>query len=175
MKKHWRYLLYILRHKFFVLVAGAKVGTSWWRLLVHDWSKLLPCEWRPYAEYFYGHRLELKFSNEAERAFPGILNLLEIMKRDRQDRFDRAWLHHQKLNPHHWQYWILREDSGATKLLPMPEKYIREMVADWMGAGRAITGNWEASAWYVRNRDRIQLADQTRARVEVLLGIGSQE
>jgi hypothetical protein len=51
----------------------------------------------------------------------------------------------------------------------MPERLWREMVADWMGAGRAITGKWEAAAWYAKNREIIQLAEPTRAKVEALL------
>lgn len=51
----------------------------------------------------------------------------------------------------------------------MPEKYGREMVADWMGAGRGITGKWEADKWYEHNKLNIQLHPDTRVRVEALL------
>lgn len=84
--------------------------------------------------------------------------------------FDRAWLHHQHANPHHWQHWVLREDDGGTKVLAMPDKFVREMVADWMGAGRAITGRWEVAVWYAKNRDRILLHDDTRTLVDALIG-----
>jgi hypothetical protein len=83
--------------------------------------------------------------------------------------FDRAWLHHQHANPHHWQHWVLREDSGATKVLEMPEPLVRDMVADWMGAGRAITGRWEVHSWYAANREKIFLHPATRDMVELLL------
>jgi len=46
---------------------------------------------------------------------------------------------------------------------------IREMVADWLGAGRAITGEWEAVAWYGKNKDRMMLHPETRGKVEILL------
>jgi hypothetical protein len=128
MSEHLRYASYIVRHKWFVLVAGRKIGTPFWRLIVHDLSKLRPREWSPYVEFFYG-----KASDEAEASAA-------------QDAFDRAWLFHQHSNPHHWQFWILREDDGGEKVLPMPRKYVYEMVADWMGAGRAITGRWEVAA-----------------------------
>jgi hypothetical protein len=29
----------------------------------------------------------------------------------------------------------------------MPETYVREMVADWMGASRAYTGSWDMTEW----------------------------
>lgn len=51
----------------------------------------------------------------------------------------------------------------------MPRQYLLEMVADWMGAGRAIRGTWEYAKWYRGQRDRIVLADDTREIVESIL------
>lgn len=148
-RAHLRYGSYVARHKWFVLRAGLRTKAPIWRLLIHDWSKLLPCEWTPYVRSFYGSQPR---TDEVKAAF------------------DRAWLHHQHANKHHWQHWVLREDSGATKVLEMPERFAREMVADWMGAGRAITGKWEVESWYAKNRDKILLADGTRALVDSLTG-----
>lgn len=148
MVMHWRYAKYIVLHKWFVLVAGFRTKAPVWRLIVHDWSKLLPCEWVPYARSFYGPQPRTPETKAA---------------------FDRAWLHHQHANPHHWQHWNLREDSGKLKLLEIPEHFTREMVADWMGAGRAITGRWEAREWFEKNSNTIQLAPKTLARVKELL------
>ena len=52
-----------------------------------------------------------------------------------------------------------------TKLLPMPEKYRMEMIADWRGAGKAL-GNSDTLGWYTKNRDNILLNPETRAEVE---------
>lgn len=30
-----------------------------------------------------------------------------------KEAFDLAWLKHQKRNPHHWQYWLLINDSSS--------------------------------------------------------------
>jgi len=114
----------------------------------------LPCEWFPYAISFYGPKTRT-----------------DKTKRD----FDRAWLHHQHVNPHHWQHWVLHEDSGATKLLEMPDHFAREMVADWCGAGRAITGKWEVWIWYTKNRENIQLNDSTRKLVDSLIWVEQGE
>lgn len=149
MSAHRKYASYVLRHKWFVLVAGLRTGAPIWRLLIHDWSKLLPCEWTPYVRSFYGTQPR---TTEVKAAF------------------DVAWLHHQHANGHHWQHWVLREDSGKTKVLAMPEKLVREMVADWMGAGRAITGRWDVAGWYAKNRDDILLAPETRKLVDALTG-----
>lgn len=151
MSRHLRYLSYVLRHKWFVFVAGRRTGAPIWRLLIHDWSKFTRAEWRPYVLSFYG---PWKYKDRPPEVVAA---------------FDRAWLHHQHTNPHHWQHWILREDGVAVKTLPIPEHFVREMVADWMGAGRAITGRWEVADWYATNREKIVLHSETRALVEALL------
>jgi hypothetical protein len=164
---HLKYLSYVVRHKWFVLRAGLRTKAPLWRLLIHDWSKFQPCEWGPYVRKFYGSAPSLNpvyFGGDGWREWNQAQWANQI-----ESEFDRAWLHHQHANPHHWQHWMLREDSGAVKLLSMPEKFAREMVADWMGAGRAITGKWEAAEWYARNRGVIQLHPATRTFVERLL------
>lgn len=146
-RPHLRYASYVVRHKWFVFRAGLKTGTPLWRLVIHDWSKLSPAEWTPYVASFYGPE-----RTPAVRA-----------------AFEAAWLHHQHRNPHHWQHWLLQEDDGDLKTLPMPEHFIREMVADWMGAGRAITGKWEVHEWYTKNAEKIRLSPGTRRAVEALI------
>src|ERR1041384_1906335 len=53
MNKYWAYFQYILRHKWFVFLAGLKTGAPIWLLIIHDWSKFLPSEFFPYTDYFY--------------------------------------------------------------------------------------------------------------------------
>lgn len=154
---HLKYLRYLLRHKWFVFLAGLTTKVPFWRLVIHDWSKFLPCEWFPYVEKFYG-----SWRSRAEKNPSDFLIHL---------RFDYAWLHHQHSNLHHWQHWILRNDDGSEEVMEMPENFVREMVADWMGAGRAITGKWEAAEWYLRNNAAIKLHSYSRLRAEELLGI----
>lgn len=149
MKAHAKYASYVARHKWFVFRAGLKTKAPLWRLLIHDWSKLTPAEWGPYVHTFYTDH-------------------------GSQEAFDAAWLHHQHRNPHHWQHWLLREDDGPTKALPMPEGLVREMVADWMGAGRAITGRWEVEKWWSANRDKIVLHHDTLALVESLMPVSGE-
>ena len=150
MSAAFRYLGYVLRHKWFVFQEGRKLGVPLVQLVWHDASKLRPSEFLPYARYFYGAR----------------------KVRD-QGAFDRAWLLHQHRNPHHWQFWILREDSGETKALPMPGRYRREMLADWRGAGRAIHGKDETTSWYLTTRHARVLHPETQTWVEQQLGVPS--
>jgi len=223
--KHFKYLSYIIRHKWFVLLAGIKVRASLWLLLIHDLSKFRPSEWLPYAEFFYARskkKISISSGNGLKKKpIPKDDHLgQESSWKDGQKlRFDIAWNHHQKRNKHHWQYWLLTEDNNHWGIqqhdfanpcfiaqnnerfefpipidildqkanselrrlvdtlnarpiaLPMPEKYIREMVADWAGAGRAITGKWDVSDWYEKNKEKMTLHPDTRARVEELLSL----
>jgi hypothetical protein len=135
---HLRYASYMARHKWFVYKAGRKVKAPLWRLIIHDWTKFTPAEWGPYARRFF----DAKNSNPEE--------------------FDRAWTHHWHNNPHHWQHWV----TSSHIPMPMPDHFIREMVADWMGTGRVNSGEWEVDQWYSKNRDTIKLHPATRERVE---------
>lgn len=152
MGRHLAYLKYVLRHKWYVFIACCKLGQVW-RGIMHDMSKFLPDEWFAYANYFYNSdgSPRTKDSPESSAAF------------------QLAWLKHQHRNPHHWQHWVLREDSGLTLVLPMPLKYVKEMVADWRGAGKAINGKDDVIKWYAYNRGQMLLAKETRTYVEELI------
>lgn len=207
MRRHWSYLKYVLRHKWFVWQASRKIGASPWLAVIHDASKFRRSEWTPYACTFY----KPDGSNQY----------------DETPAFNLAWLLHQHRNPHHWQHWILRMDnlspvyliqddgdweghtrihhapSGVDAAIPnsdlhsnnpvsdhmvremlrhananaglvaieMPRRYALEMVSDWMGAGRAITGRWECAEWYAKNREKIILHANTRALVDGILSV----
>ncbi len=141
--KHLKYLSYVFRHKWYVFLECIKYGL-WWQGIIHDLSKFYPSEWIPYAEYFYG--------NKDKKAF------------------NVAWNHHIHRNPHHWQYWILTFDEGFCAPMPMPDRYIQEMVADWKGANKLLSKTGVVK-WYEENREKIKLHHTTRKKVEALLGI----
>lgn len=150
MKKHWLYLKYVVRHKWFVFLACLEYGLIW-RGIKHDWTKLLPREWFPYADFFYG-------DSRVKEAYVNGIEPSELA-------FEIAWNHHQKQNDHHFQYWIRIGDDGTTLILPMPANARKEMIADWRGAGKALgkPNTWE---WYEANKSKIQLHPDTRAWVE---------
>lgn len=149
-KRHLTYLRYVLRHKYFVW-RGCRIvgGVSLWRAVLHDWDKFLPDEWLPYARTFY--------------APDGAKQYVE------SPAFAVAWNRHQKRNRHHWQWWLLTWDRGETEPLPMDDADIREMLADWIGAGWAITGEPDPRPWYEKNREEIQLHPASRGLLEELL------
>ena len=178
MKAHLAYLKYVIRHKWYVFQECWRLGIRW-RGIVHDLSKFSPAEWGPYVDYFYNEFPPYSEVSTYQKTYYGD----KWTKEWAQQRFDQAWLHHQHSNPHHWQHWVLREDSGATKCLRMPYKCMLEMVADWYGAGVAIKGKptsddgqhpahySELRSWYLANRDKMQLHPVTRHWVEITIGL----
>ena len=152
-KKHLQYLSYVLRHKWYVFIEACRLDIPW-RGLIHDLSKFRPCEWYPYATFFYGKKL-------GPRDATGYYKPTDTG----DAAFDFAWLLHQKANRHHWQFWLLPEDDGGTKVLEMPDAYRREMLADWRGAGMAQgrPNTWE---WFAKNKGRMQLGPETRTWIE---------
>ena len=150
-----RYLWRTLAHKAFVFRAGLRLRVPLWQLLVHDWQKFLPWEAWAYGRHFFGDQSD-------------------------PDGFARAWLHHQNSCPHHWEYWIPRTGHGAATgrnmdhlPLPMPERFVREMVADWLGAARGYQGSWPESldrwTFYQRNKHRHRLAPETALLLDQVL------
>jgi hypothetical protein len=86
------------------------------------------------------------------------------------ERCDYARLLHQKRNKHHWQWWVVIGDGGAVWPLEMPERYRREMLADWRSAGQ-MQGRPDTRQWYLDHRGGLLLAPQTRAWIERELGV----
>lgn len=154
-----KYLKYVIRHKWFVFLECRKLKRTWLGI-IHDWSKFRPSEFIPYARYFYGNYP--KYNEMAGDC----RNRIKLYKEDIDNRFDKAWLCHIHRNKHHWQYWLLQEDEGGQKNIPIPIKYLNEMVADWHGAGRAITGKNNTLVWYERNKAVIRLNRINRKWVE---------
>ena len=153
MKRYLMYLKYVIRHKWFVFVAGMKLFPSFrmfYRCIVHDMSKFSPLEFISYAKTFYTPMGNSQYDETIE--------------------FSQAWNHHQKCNKHHWQYWILKYDRGDSEAMPMPQIYIEEMFADWVGAGKAINGSWNnVNVWYAKADIGKFLHPTTRNTVETML------
>lgn len=160
MIKYIKYLSYVLRHKWFVFVECCKESIVW-RGIFHDMSKLLPSEFIPYARFFYGKKAVER------RDETGYYKPTDTGDKD----FDFAWFLHQKRNRHHWQWWILPEDNGGVKVLPMPKKYLKEMVCDWKGAGKAQKSKSTCRKWYIANKDKMTLHPDSRSWIEKKLSI----
>lgn len=151
-KMEWleKYLVLLQEHIHNVQIAGRMLGISEIQLSLHDRSKYTNSEFAQYARQFCGDKGDPK-------------------------GWAIAWCHHQNFNPHHWEHFITRSDhskglSGAVNgALPMPVNYIREMVADWMGASKSYLGIWSIHAWTETNLPKMNLHPTTRAEVLMIL------
>ena len=116
------------------------------QLIRHDDSKYTEEEFMPYANYFYGNKTEQ----------------VEI-------DFDYAWNHHQKCNPHHYQYWILIKDEDGVKCLDMPYDYVVEMILDWWTFSWKTNNLKEIFKWYEEHKEKIIFSENTKKTVEEIL------
>lgn len=149
MRRYISYIKYIVLHKWYVFRAGLSLGVPFWQLILHDWTKF------SFVEFFSYSRTYRSLSGE-KRYCP-------------DEYFWRGWNHHQKRNKHHWQHWILIKDSGEFVALEIPARHKKEMLVDWIGAGRAITGKNNIHEWYATNVRNIILHPHTRWWVEATL------
>ena len=165
-KSHLKYLKYVLRHKMFVMLECAKLGIPW-QGVVHDLSKFSRHEWTDYVFKFFGPEL----ADNVDGYYK---------KKARDERFGVAWLHHQHNNPHHWQYFVQIKEpfyvDGSTEsfnavkyeVFPMPEWYVREMLADWRAMAHSF-GDDSIYVWYKTNKPRMILHPETEKYLESLM------
>ena len=111
LRVYCRYFLYILDHKLNVFIECWKEGL-YLQGIIHDMSKFSPKEFFPYAKKFYSNKKD---------------EFTEL-------QWQYAWLHHQHKNKHHWNYWVVNQNTREA--LPMPKKYIIEMLCDWRSFSR---------------------------------------
>lgn len=152
-----RHLIYLFWHKIYVFRAGLRWRVPIWQLIIHDWSKLLPDEFIPYTNHF--------FPTPKPETSPTLLP------------FQIASRIHFSRNPHHWQYWCAWSiELGYCKPDPIPDKYRREMIADWEGTGwtKARWGSMKGlplKDWYQSAKGGIVMHSETRLWVERQLGL----
>ncbi len=82
-----------------------------------------------------------------------------------KEEFELAWHHHKMNNPHHPEYWLNPNRSGELEALPMPQIYICEMVADWMGASKVYGGTMEK--WLPENLPKFKFANPTKVGLTI--------
>lgn len=189
MMRHLKYLSYVLRHKWFVFLACLHLRVPLWIGIFHDWDKFLPDEWFPYARCFYKPNGEKQYNETPEFAHAWLLH------QHRNKHHWQFWLwvdipsHNYaiRLPDSDYLVWdrgtaqrVIKFNSGAEDRYelrdpypsdsvccpnPMPDIYRREMLADWIGAGRAL-GKPETWVWYEANKEKMQLHPETRAWIE---------
>ena len=121
-QRFWGHLTTITRHRHKVIAHCAKAGILW-QGLFHDLSKYSPTEFLQGVRYFDGTHSP----TEDER---------------RAEGFSRAWMHHKGRNRHHWEYWVdYSLERRAYISMPMPKRYIAEMLCDRVAASKIYKGS----------------------------------
>ena len=127
--------------------------------LLHDLSKYEPVEFLVGCKYYLGDRSP----NNAEREATGI---------------SRSWLHHKGRNKHHFEYWVdyVPGDEHIINGVPMPRKYVAEMVMDRISASRNYLGDkydhTQPLSYFLKSKERLWfIHPDTKRDLEALLRI----
>ena len=115
-KNIFGHLKTILIHKYWVFVYCYKFGIPW-QGIIHDLSKFSWIEFSESVKYYQG----------------GKKSPIPFIKKE--NGYSKAWQHHKGRNPHHYEYWTDNYSKGTT-FIKIPFKYVLEMTADWLSAGR---------------------------------------
>ena len=120
MNKYLGHFKTITKHKWYVGIECFKRGL-YWQGFMHDWSKYHPTEFLNSAKYWNGKTTPIG-----------------LEKKDKG--YSEAWLHHKGHNKHHWEYWVDWK-NGKRLLCKIPDKYLKEMACDMIGASKAYGTN----------------------------------
>ena len=124
LKNFYGHLSTILHHKNLVRHYCFKAGL-YKQGIMHDWSKYNPIEFFAGVKYYQGGKRSPNFAEKEDK------------------KYSSAWLHHKGRNKHHFEYWI---DYGINcdtiiKGVPMPRRYVAEMIMDRISASRVYLGD----------------------------------
>ena len=158
--KAWQHFKTITHHRWLVRRGCFQVGL-YWQGLTHDLSKYSPTEFMVGAKLWSGKRSP----NSAEREEKG---------------YSEAWMHQKGRNRHHNEYWTdLSRLTGQYESVPMPRRFLAEMVMDRIAACKVYQGkdysDRSALEYFMKSRERILMHPQTRQELEFLLTMLAQE
>lgn len=150
----WKHFKTITKHKYLVMQGCFRVGL-YRQGLAHDLSKYSPTEFFVGAQYYQGNRSP----NTAEREAIG---------------YSTSWMHHKGRNKHHYEYWVdLNPKTKRYEPVPMPRKYLAEMVMDRIAASKVYNGakytDGDSLAYLLRSSEKDLLHPETRRQLELLL------
>ncbi|HEA19659.1 MAG TPA: hypothetical protein ENH87_01925 [Pricia antarctica] len=159
---YWKKFKYILQHKWFVFLECLKTGQIIHGIF-HDCSKFLPSEFIPYAKKFFGNISEDDQTFEAIQKFG--CHEAAPFGFYIEEQFSIAWLLHQHRNKHHCDYWV----DSDNKIIPMPIKYVNQMIVDWRAMGRKFGDT--AEDFYSNNAHKMKLHPITIERIKHIFDI----
>ena len=86
--------------------------------------------------------------------------------------YSLAWQHHKGRNKHHYEYWTDNYDSGTT-CIKIPYKYVLELVADYLAAGRTYRGKdftfVDEYEWWMKCKDYRKIHEDTKQLITKML------
>ena len=150
----WKHFKTITKHRLLVMDGCFRVGL-YWQGLTHDLSKYSPIEFWTGARYYQGNRSP----NAAERDEKG---------------YSEAWMHHKGRNRHHYEYWTdMSKETWHYEGVPMPRKYLVEMVMDRRAACITYQGkNYKpdsALRYLVETKEQYLMNSDTRRELQYIL------
>lgn len=146
--KYIKYLWYLIRHRWFVMIECFKEGLIW-QGLVHDLDKFRWDSFKCYSDFMDSKR----FTTSIPEA---------LYSRTGNRKMNMVWLRHRKTNKHHWQYYCYGRKEPAR----IPHRYLLEMICDWKGAIRGHRSDLTLGLWYEKNKDRMILNPYTRLALD---------
>lgn len=162
MGKTWNHFKTITYHKYLVAKGCFRVGL-YRQGLFHDMSKYSPTEFKAGIRYYQGTRSP----NNAEREAVG---------------YSAAWMHHKGRNRHHYEYWndySLNGPPGAVVPVPMPDRYLVEMIMDRIAACKVYQGENYTDAspylYYLQGAKRAPMHPKTKRKLERMLKMLAEE
>ena len=158
----WKHFKTITYHKYLVAKGCFKVGL-YVQGILHDMSKYGPTEFGVGIKYYQGNRSP----NDAEREIRG---------------YSSAWMHHKGRNKHHFEYWTDYSKNarpGEPVPVPMPDRYIAEMIMDRIAAckiykGRDYTDS-DAYEYYLKGKNHHVMHEHTSEVLERMLKMLADE
>ena len=152
--KIWQHFKTITYHRLLVAQGCFRIGL-YWQGLTHDLSKYSPVEFWNGARYYQG----VRSPNAAEREDKG---------------YSEAWMHHKGRNRHHYEYWTdMSKVTRNYEAVPMPRKYLAEMVMDRRAACMVYQGkNYSSGSpleYFMNSRERSLMHPETRQQLEYIL------
>jgi hypothetical protein len=97
-------------------------------------EKFLPGEFIGYAKHFYDKSGNIKI---------------------------RWYRHHVTQNKHHWQFWVITDNTGKHYMLPIDLDTRKEMLADWKSVGKVLKQP-DIKKWYIEHQDKVILDDESK-------------
>lgn len=144
--KYIKYFIYLLRHKYYIFIECIK-NKLFISAIIHDWDKFIPSNFISYSR---------------------ALNRENFLKEIEKEKYNRAVFNHRHRSKHHWEYWVAPAPTGLY-LFRIPEKYIKEMICDWICAAKVQNKKQKITTWLSKNERKIFIHPDSMTKILYIL------